>query len=190
LLARRIQRSVGPCHRFSYPTVRRTLAENARALFDYCHARPASRLNLVGHSLGGLVSLRMLDEFSGELPPGRLVLLGSPVNGSAVARTLTRAALTRPLSSSFLGRAASGLEYGFAHAPPGRDTGVIAGTSRKGAGQLISALDLPHDGTVSVAETRLDGASEQLTLHVSHTGLIISKTVAESVARFLRSGQF
>lgn len=189
-LAARLKRSGFNCVRFSYPTVRQTLAENASALYQFATRMDKPCLHMVGHSLGGLVILRMLDEFGSRLPPGRVVLLGSPVHGSAVARSLSRLTMTKPLSRTFIGRAAGGLEYGFAHAPPGRPTGIIAGTTRLGAGQLISRLEKPHDGTVAVSETQLPGAADTLLLPASHTGLITSGRVAACVAAFLQQGYF
>ena len=190
LLARRLSHHGLRCQRFGYPTVRQTLADNAEALFEHIQAIEAPALHLVGHSLGGLVILRMLDEFGKQLPPGRVVLLGSPVHGSSVARRLTESSLIRPLSKTFIGRAASGLEYGFAHAPPGRETGIIAGSTKLGLGQLISRLQSPHDGTVAVSETRLPGATDYVIVPSSHTGLITSPRVAEQVAMFIRQGRF
>ena len=190
LLARRLEQQGLATRRFAYPTIRRSLAENARGLADFGLQFDADEIHWVGHSLGGLVILRMLDEFDERLPDGRVVLLGSPVHGSAVARSLTRVALTRPLSRTFLGRAANGLKYGFAHAPAHHQTGIIAGTSPVGAGQLVSRLERPHDGTVAVSETELDGAADRLLVSTSHTGLLASSTVARATVEFIRTGQF
>jgi hypothetical protein len=41
-----------------------------------------------------------------------------------------------------------------------------------------------------VEETRLAGAKAQLTLPVSHTGMMVSATVAWQTAAFLRDGRF
>ena len=185
LMARRLEARGFRTHSFSYPTLGQGLASNARALFDFVRERELSHLDLVGHSLGGLVILRMLDEWSG-LPPGRVVLLGSPVRGSATAIKIVQMPWARPL----VGQARSALEYGFAHAPPGRDTGVIAGTRPVGLGRVFERLEPPHDGTIAVAETRLPGAADQLELPVSHTGLVLGSEVVDAVEAFLRRGHF
>ncbi|MEM7054561.1 MAG: alpha/beta hydrolase [Pseudomonadota bacterium] len=190
LLVRRLTRKGLNCRRFGYPTVRQTLTKNARSLYHYAQSLETPSLHLVGHSLGGLVILRMLDEFGRDLPPGRVVLLGSPVHGSAVAQRLTTLAMIRPLSKTLIGRAASGLEYGFAHAPPGRDVGMIAGSTKLGLGQLVSHLDQPHDGTVAVSETQLPGATDHIVVQTSHTGLITSSRVADQVESFIQHGRF
>lgn len=185
LMARRLDQRGFQSHLFSYPTVRHSLSENARALFDYSKALQADQLHFVGHSLGGLVILRMFDEWTG-LPPGRIVLLGSPVNGSAAAGKITRLKITRP----FVGQARTALEYGFSHAPAGRETGVVAGTRSVGLGRLIEHLPLPHDGTITVAETELPGAVDSIEIPQSHTGLALSGQAACTIAEFLHRGRF
>ena len=185
LLALRLEGLGLSCHRFGYSSVRQSVAANARALNEYALALNADQLDFVGYSLGGLVVLRMLDEYGG-LPPGRVVLLGSPVRGSAVASRMIAMKPARPL----IGQARSALERGFSHAPIGRETGVIAGTSGVGLGRIVQDLEPPHDGTIQVAETRLEGAADSLTLPVSHTGLVLARPVAEAVARFLMTGTF
>ncbi len=184
LLGRRLQSQGFECASFSYPTVRRSIAESARQLHCYARARNASTLDFVGHSLGGLVILRMLDEFAG-LPAGRIVLLGSPVAGSSVARRMS----TWPVARDLIGASAAILKSGFAHAPRGRETGVIAGTRGMGLGRAIERLERPHDGTVSVAETRLAGAADHLQLSVSHTGLVLSAEQLQHRLRFFSTSR-
>jgi pimeloyl-ACP methyl ester carboxylesterase len=185
LMARRLGAKGFACRTFAYPTVRRSVAESARRLHRFARGLEARTLDFVGHSLGGLVILRMLDEFGG-LPPGRVVLLGSPVTGSAVARRLAE----WPVARGLIGRSGRILTTGFAHAPSGRDTGIIAGTQGMGLGRAIERLERPHDGTVSVAETRLADAADHLQLPVSHSGLVLSARVADEVACFLDQGRF
>ncbi|MFW6342979.1 MAG: esterase/lipase family protein [Halothiobacillaceae bacterium] len=185
LMARRLASRGFRPHRFSYPTLRQSLAANARALFDYARGLEQDQLHFVGHSLGGLVILRMFDEWTG-LPPGRIVLLGSPVQGSAAAGRIAELKVTRPV----IGKARTALEYGFCHAPAGHDTGIVAGTRSMGLGRIFEKLPLPHDGTIAVAETRLPGAADTIEVPVSHTGLVMSAEVVSAIERFLRRGRF
>lgn len=185
-LARRLEQGDKTILRFGYPTVRRQLDRNAVRLAEFAAGIDADRLNLVGHSLGGLVILHMLVGNHKPLPPGRVVLMGSPVNGSSVARRLAQMRLLRAL----MGRASETLEHGVGTVSVDRSIGVIAGTSMAGAGRVISRLDRPHDGTVAVSETRLEGASDQIELAVSHTGMLFSRLVADQVAVFLAGGAF
>jgi len=144
-------------------------------------------VHLVGHSLGGLVILRLLEAFP-ELPVGRVVLLGSPVNGSRAAAGLVRLTgsdwMFGPMASNEL---LDGAPRAWRHPAP---VGVVAGTQSLGLGRLVCGLDGPNDGTVAVAETRLEGATDHVELGVSHFGFMLSQGVVAATARFLASGSF
>ncbi|MCK7592650.1 esterase/lipase family protein [Pseudomarimonas salicorniae] len=140
-------------------------------------------VHLVGHSLGGVLALT-LAAARPDLPTGRIVCLGSPLAGSRSARRL------RELGLSWLGgRSRALLEQGVS-TPAGREVGMIAGTRALGAGQWLSRLERPHDGTVSVAETRVPGLADHLCLPHSHSGLLFAADVARATARWLRHGRF
>jgi hypothetical protein len=71
------------------------------------------------------------------------------------------------------------------------DLGVIAGSRPIGIGRVAApGLAQPHDGTVRVAETRVEGAREHLTLPVSHTEMLMSARVAQHMLRFFEHGAF
>lgn len=185
-LARRLASDDLSPERFGWPTTRGDFLRTADRLAERAGALDAKRLHLVGHSLGGVLVLKMLERAGERLPPGRVVLLGSPVRGSAIAR---RMAANRGLAR-LLGSARPALTAGFPHAPPDRETGIIAGSAGLGAGRLLGRLDSPHDGTVAVAETDLPGAAERIVLPVSHSGLLLSMRVADAVSAFLHRGRF
>jgi hypothetical protein len=71
-----------------------------------------------------------------------------------------------------------------------RELGIIAGTRPMGLGRLFTKFDEDSDGTVAVSETRLPGATDYLTLPVSHTGLMYSQRVAREAGAFLQTGRF
>ena len=172
---------------YSYPSMRLTLAENAERLQRYCRDIAAPGLHFVGHSLGGLIILRMLERAQG-LPPGRAVLLGSPVAGSLAARRLARL----PGGRSALGRTAPDWhEAALSRAHTGREIGIIAGRMPLGIGRIVAPdLPAPSDGVVSVAETRLPAARDHIVLGVNHFGMLLSHSVARQVCAFLRDGAF
>ncbi|MFU8831174.1 MAG: alpha/beta fold hydrolase [Wenzhouxiangella sp.] len=172
------------CHQFRYRTLSQKVASASASLHAFARELGGQQLDFVGHSLGGLVVLHMLDRYA-DLPAGRVVLLGAPARGSAVASRMLELKPTRPL----IGAAATAFEHGYNRAPASHQTGVIAGTSGIGLGRLIKPLSKPHDGTIQATETRLEN-SEMLELPVSHTGLVINGRVAEAVATFLNTGRF
>jgi pimeloyl-ACP methyl ester carboxylesterase len=187
LLNRRISRAGYRVLAYSYPTVKLSLTENAQRLARYCRDIAAPRLHFVGHSLGGLVVLRML-ELEGGLPPGRVVLAGMPFTGSFAAHRLLRL----PGGRAALGRSlAEWLTAKRSHQGGGRDIGVVAGSLSLGLGSIVAPdLPRPSDGVVSVAETALPGMRDRIVLHVSHTGMLISGAVARQICAFLRDGAF
>jgi pimeloyl-ACP methyl ester carboxylesterase len=180
---------------FPYSSVGADLAANARALAEFLARRRADRVHLVGHSMGGLVILELFERMqAGQLPngavmpPGRIVLLGSPVRGSRAARKLAQL----PLGLRMLGRTAR--DVLLAPRDPvwtaPRELGVIAGNLPIAFGRLVGPFDEPNDGTVMVSETHLQGAREHLVLNTSHSALVVSRTVAHHTGAFLRSGRF
>ena len=178
-------------HLFSYASIRGTLDENAELLADFIRALGIDNVHLVGHSLGGVVSLRML-ALNDDAPPGRLVCLGSPLGGCRVASTLTRhswgnSVLGRALVAGVLDEAAT--EWA-ARVTDYREIGIIAGTRSMGVGRLVTTFDEDCDGTVTVSETRLPGARDHLCLPVSHMGMTMSRAVADQTAAFLERGEF
>ena len=172
---------------YSYPTVRCTLTENADRLAQFARALAAPGIHWVGHSMGGLVILRML-EHDPSLPPGRVVLIGTPYSDTYAGRALARS----PVGARALGRSMrEWLEPRNAIVLPGRDIGVIAGSRSVGLGRLVArGLPSPNDGTIAVAETKLDSACDCIVLPVTHTSMLFSRTVARQTAAFLRSGRF
>jgi pimeloyl-ACP methyl ester carboxylesterase len=178
-------------HLFSYASIRGTLDENAELLADFIRDLGIDDVHLVGHSLGGVVSLRML-ALNDDAPPGRLVCLGSPLCGSRVASTLTRhswgiSVLGKALVAGVLDEAA--IKWA-ARVTDHREIGIIAGTRSMGVGRLVTTFDEDCDGTVTVSETRLPGARDHLCLPVSHMGMTMSRAVADQTAAFLQRGEF
>jgi fermentation-respiration switch protein FrsA (DUF1100 family) len=198
LLRRRLgDRLAAYTETFSYPSVGASITDNALALSRYLHGVRADTLHLVGHSLGGLVILKLFELGYSQngllasvtsLPPGRIVLLGSPVQGSVSARRLARLPLGRAVMGATAGEVL--LAERVQRWQGARDLGVIAGALPLGLGRLLGRMGAPSDGTVLVEETRLPGATEQLTLRVSHSGMPYARIVADQTAAFLKDGRF
>jgi pimeloyl-ACP methyl ester carboxylesterase len=185
LLRRRLGKAGFATQRFSYPTVRSDIATNAARLQQFVSGLDADTVHFVGHSLGGLLILRLFEDFPVQRP-GRIVLLGTPYSGSATARNLARRAWGRRL----LGRSLEALLGDSPRWRGGRDLGVIAGTKPVGMGLLVGELPQPNDGTVILSETQGIPGAVSCTLPSSHSSLLFSADVAQRVSRFLRSGRF
>jgi pimeloyl-ACP methyl ester carboxylesterase len=176
---------------FSYPSVAADTTTNARALAKFLTAIGAETLHLVGHSLGGLVILKLFEDDASvctRLPPGRIVLLGSPLRGSRTALNLARLPLGRKIMGSSVGEEL--LVSRERRWTGARDLGVIVGDLGFGLGRLVGTLEGPSDGTILVEETHLEGAADRVVLRVSHTGMLFSAVVAKQAGAFLRTGRF
>lgn len=185
VLRRRLREAGFRTELFEYASVLGHDERSLARLRQRIGAQRAATVHLVGHSLGGLMALKSQAGLGGPLS-GRIVCLGSPLNGSAVARRLRR----WPGGQRLLGGSTAILCEGLPERLPGADVGVIAGTRALGLGQLAGVFDGPNDGTVSVAETQWSGASAHCEVNTSHTGLTFSREAAELTVRFLRSGRF
>ncbi|MCC7546657.1 MAG: hypothetical protein IT532_02720 [Burkholderiales bacterium] len=185
-LAYRLRRGGHRVALFSYRSLRWAMNDIAVRLHAYTVARQPARVHFAGHSLGGLVILSMLSRFH-DLPAGRVVLLGSPCTECEAARQLGR----RRGGGVLLGRALHGWSSSegeaVARVVP---VGIVAGTRRIGMGSLLATLHGPNDGVVRVEETRLPGIADHLVMPVSHSGLLLSRAVADQVLCFLREGRF
>ena len=175
---------------FCYPSVGADVSANAQVLAAFLAPIRADALHLVGHSLGGVLIFKLFETAAPQawLPPGRVVLLGSPLRGSRTALNLARL----PFGGAVMGRGVREelLVARARHWNGARDLGIIAGDSGKGLGRLVGRLGGPSDGTILVDETRLDGAKDHLVLHVSHTGMLFSAAVARQAGEFLKAGRF
>jgi pimeloyl-ACP methyl ester carboxylesterase len=173
-------------HLFGYPSLRTDLDGNIQSLFEFVESIDAETVHLVGHSLGGLLILKMLNSH----PPSRVggvVCLGSPLRGSSAGMRIQ----SLPGGKVFAGKS---LVQALGEPLPDWQgqwpLGVIAGSMGVGLGRLVEQLEAPHDGTISVSETRLPGISDHLVLPLNHSGLVFSPEVARQTDYFLSQGRF
>lgn len=187
LLRRRLEHAGYNAQQFSYPSLRDTPLENALALQTFCEKIQGPVIHFVCHSLGGLVVRHLFHNYP-QQRPGRVVTLGTPHTGSSAALRLSQSLPGRIL----LGRSVKQGLLG--ELPPWRNNthplGSIAGTLHFGLGMLIPGIPRPNDGTVAVAETRLNIMTDHITLPVSHFGMLLAKSVAVQTLHFLRHGRF
>jgi pimeloyl-ACP methyl ester carboxylesterase len=185
-----LQRRLGgcgfDCRRFSYPSLRSTVAESAARLEKWLRDFDAPTVHFLCHSLGGLVVRAMMLRFSWQRA-GRVLTLGTPHLGCYVAKRLaTRSTFAWMLGNSLV----NGLDGDLPPWPAGRQVGTIAGDKAVGAGRMVPGLPRPNDGTVALAETRLGPDYPHVVLNVTHTSMLFSRTVADYACTYLKTGRF
>jgi len=184
-MARRLRANGHNVKVFSYPTRKHCLDAHADNLHAFLSDNQAEELHLVGHSMGGLVILNLLNRFEG-LPPGRVVLMGTPVKGASIVKRLEKL----PGQKLMFGKARDNLMQGFDHTPLEYETGMIRGTRALGLGRVAGKRDEPNDGSITVRETELDGLKDSVELEVAHSEMLVSVEVVEQVEQFLLHGKF
>ena len=187
LLRRRLAQQGFDPYLFRYQTVAEGLEHNAAQLDKFAARLDNPVVHFVGYSLGGVISVLMLRRTK-NTRIGRLVCMGSPLSGSAAARMLEGL----PGGKRLMGRSIVELNK---RAGVGRwegdiEIGVVAGSLAFGGGRLMGALGAASDGTVAIAETKMEGIKAHIVRHVSHTSMMFSALVADDVGRFLNTGSF
>lgn len=171
---------------FRYPSFQKTPSENAKRLQQFLQKHPAKERHFIAHSLGGIVLAHLFHQFPMQ-PTGKAILLGSPIQGSAVARRLNR----WPLLRLILGRSGEQGLFGGAPAwPEDRELGVVVGRLGLGIGLVIGGVQAPHDGVVNEQETWPATEHARLIMETNHLGLPLSAAVAKACVLFLQTGHF
>lgn len=169
----------------SYPFLRQTPEENAQRLAAVVDSIDTPVVHFAAHSLGGVVWLHYINS-GAKLPAGRTVLLGSPVNGSHVAKRLYRQTIGRKL----LGKSVEkGLLGGAPTATGEHEVGLIRGGTHP-IGVWVPKDAEPSDGVVLHTETTLPGVNQITYVKWSHSTLIFSATTAAKAAEFFARGEF
>jgi pimeloyl-ACP methyl ester carboxylesterase len=129
-----------------------------------------SHVDIVGHSMGGLVGLYYVKRLGGRHRVRRLVLMGTPTQGTwsallgLITAPLGLASLQLLPGSPFLQE--------LAETPLPKGVDVVS----------IGAL---RDWLAPVASTALEGV-RNIALPTGHSGLLVDEEVADTVARLLR----
>ena len=172
---------------FSYPSLSRDLHDNSAKLAAHVNALPGDGpVHFVGHSLGGLMIMQYLAQHACPRL-GRVVMVGSPFQGSAAMQRLK----ANPYGQLLLGKTIVQWEGVEAHQlPKGLEVGTIAGTSPLGMGMVFGGLQGPHDGTVSLAETHVPFATDRLVMRVTHSEMLVSPQVTQQILHFIKFAKF
>jgi pimeloyl-ACP methyl ester carboxylesterase len=186
LQKRRLERCGFRTYLFSYSTVRKNIEHNASELVRFIEGIAESRIYLIGHSLGGLLILRMMKE-SPDPRVERVVLMGSPYGDCQAGRAFGEWKAGRYL----LGKTLS--EWMQSEKAPwvrNAELGVIAGSRRLGLGMLFTRFESENDGVVTVEETKVPGMSDHIVLEVGHSEMMFSSRVIDAACEFFRHGRF
>ncbi|MDO4441394.1 MAG: alpha/beta fold hydrolase [Moraxella sp.] len=194
-LAKKLSHAGFNTHAPSYHSLTKSIDAHSAMLHDWLSRHhDGSPINLVGHSLGGLVIRHFLANFS-EHSVHRCVTLGTPHQGS-ICSTYTNRLLPPLVRKAHFGA----LDGTCPALSDGISMGVIAGTKSIGLGlpllhyhskkHRLSPDEHQNDGTVYLSETPLVGASDYLVMPVSHTGFLTDNQVAHQVRHFLEHGRF
>ncbi len=172
--------------RFSYKTTTKTMTENADLLIKFVQENtvPGETVHFVAHSLGGIL-VRKAYQKNPQMFTGRIVTLGTPHQGSLVAKTAQKIH-ERILGGSFK----DALDGNIPKWDGKVDLGSIAGSANIGIGQVFNKLEQPSDGTVSVSETKLENMTDHIQIKTSHTTLLYSKMAFHQIDYFLQNGKF
>ncbi len=185
-LRNRLSNAGYDCHMFNYHVWGKPPADIAVKLNQYIKKIDAPLVHIVAHSFGGIITLHLFDQFPFNIK-GRIVLLASPVNGSAVGKRIN----AHPVTRWMLGQSnVNGLSGDVPKWRGWQDIGVIAGNIPIGMGLVAGGPKLPHDGTVSVEEAQLKGVTDAIVVHESHLSILMSAHVASQVIIFLQTGKF
>ena len=168
------------------------------ALADAIHP-PVSRfaaavpgaVHVVAHSMGGLLT-RVYLARRRPARLGRIVMLGTPNNGSELADMLC----AWPLYRAVFGLAgqqlvtAQGADLLSLLGMADYEVGIVAGNRPLNPLAAARLLPGPNDGKVTVASTRLAGMADHLVIRTSHTRLPSHPDAVAAALRFLRNGTF
>lgn len=187
------QSGISTVIRFDYASTRQAISSDAAALRRLVEGLPAgATLSFVGHSMGNIVVRRAIGDLQSAGDPRRVlprmhrvVMLGPPNNGAAIARLLAKLKLFGLVAGE------GGLELGPNWqtllpklAIPPCPFAIVAGDLSKFRirNPLVGQAG---DLLVSVDEARLDGAAEFIVLPIAHSQLMTDRRVVQFVSQFL-----
>lgn len=179
---------------FSYASTRAGIAEHAQALRELVAGLPGQpRVDFVGHSMGNIVVRHAIGDWQRDSDEGqqvlsrlgRVVMLGPPNHGAAIARRLGELGLFETI----VGQA--GMELGPQWhdledrlAVPPCPFAIVAGELSAGTPRN-PLIDGASDFVVRVEEAELDGATEFHRLPLLHSSMMDDHQVQWIVGRFL-----
>jgi len=178
-----------------YPSTKKNIESIAREDFpgalEQCQQFDPAEIHFVAHSLGGIVVRKAIKE---DRPAklGRVVMFSPPNRGSSVVDSIgdwwLYVWLNGPAGQQ-LSTAADSVpnQLGPVDYPVGIITGDRHAFYDAWLSKIIPGMD---DGKVSIERTKLDGMSDFLVVHESHSFIMNSEYVQAETVHFLRHGKF
>ena len=132
---------------------------------------PSQKIDIIGHSMGGLIGLYYIKKLGGHTRVRKLIMMGTPVRGtwSALAGVLTLG-LWSTSSWQLMPRSRFLDELAQGPLPPNVEVSTIAAA---------------RDWVVPLPTTRLQGANA-VTVPLGHSSLVVSEEVYRRVVNTLR----
>lgn len=166
------------------------LAEDIHPAINGFVAGIDGSVHFVCHSMGGLLARVYLARYRPQRL-GRVVMLGTPNGGSEIVDRLKNFSPYR----AFFGPAGQQLgtqrDVSVDALLPAVDypVGIVAGN--RSIYPITSIfLPKPHDGRVSVENTKLDGMADHIIVGASHPWLVRNDVAIAQTIAFLRQGKF
>lgn len=174
---------------FDYPSTQITIPETARYLNRFVTSLEGyEEINFVAHSMGGLIVRAYSAEY-GDPRIKRLVMLGTPNRGAELADIAQQYWIVRAVTGPSVRQLRTRGDSLISQLPvPKFEFAVIAGSrgTPTGWNPLIPGDD---DGTVTVASTKLPGASDFSTVRAVHSRLLWSEEAIAQTVSFLKDGR-
>jgi pimeloyl-ACP methyl ester carboxylesterase len=166
------------------------LAEDIDPAIQRFADRIDGSVHFVCHSMGGLLA-RVYIARHRPKHLGRVVMLGTPNSGSEIAERLKNFGVYRaffgPAGQQLGTRRDAAIEALFP--PVDYPVGIIAG-NRSIYPIASRFLPRPHDGRVSIANTKLEGMADHVVVAASHPWLVRNSVAIAQTIAFLREGKF
>lgn len=168
------------------------LVEDIRAALDKKGVTDYSRVDFVGHSMGGLLIRELLrDKAQRPANLGGVVMMGSPNAGSEAADRMKDWDLFKwiygpagqQLTTEFQRQAKDGLSVDY-------KLGIIASADNTGHYWVRELIPGENDGLVSVESTKLDGMDDHVKIEAPHSVMPLMPEVIRQVIHFLDKGKF
>ncbi len=173
-----------------YPSTQVSLKLSAAYLNNVLRSLDGiDEIDIICHSMGGLVVRKYLEDFS-DPRIKRLIMIGTPNNGSEMANLLQKNVFYKAI----MGPAGQDLIYEkdgvIANLPvPNFEFAIVAGArgDENGYNPILPGDD---DGTVSVQSARLEGATDFITAPKLHSFIMQDKDVIANCVRYIQTGAF